>query len=500
MHRTDGGRDMRSREYLWAVTLVAGITGTAWLPARLHALQQSADSLVLDRIFQVARVGFHRTITARLAASPYREDLDAAERAWLADTASGLFDRVIYLGWQKDRAAYDSLRRGGDYREFERRFRGLASEYATRLVDNLFRKSGNFDLLMSIPGRKEARPLALFRASLAWGAKAGPPTLAAGHHATVDGALLARQWWLPVIEVPRAQQVTMGRGVRVAVLDTGIDPTLDLFQGRLAPGVDLLAHQGPPWLEPADNPVWDWGWHGTAVSSVLLTVAPEVTIIPIRTGDGEVSNDPPYPYWLDESVAAGIHAALARGAQVINISAGIDGHPILEEAVDAALARGVVVVAAAGRYARSQKPGEPFVPSFPASYPQVVNAGTFGVSQGVFSWWEPLHPSRTLDVLTPGVDVLMATPSYPEPTKLMPATGSSLSAPVATGIVALMMAADSVTPAVARRSARYARWIEGLLQQTANPRLVGASGFTEHTGYGVVNAAAAVAAARTGMP
>lgn len=493
---------MRSRRRSCnVVLLVAALAATAVAPSPLGAQQHAAaDSLGLDRIFRTVRAGFHRTIAARLPASPFYDELEAAEIAWLADTSSGLFDRVIYLGWQKDRAVFDSLRRRGDHREFEHRFRALASEYAIRLVDNLFRKSGNFDMLMSIPGRKEARPLALFRASLAWGAKGGPPTLAADHHPTVDRAQLARQWWLPVIGVPQAQQVTRGRGVRVAVLDTGIDPTLDLFQGRLEPGVDLVGHRGAPWLERADDPVWDWGWHGTAVSSVLLTVAPEVTIIPIRTGDGEVSNDPPYPYWLDESIAAGIHVALARGAQVINISAGIDGHPILEEAVDAALARGVVVVAAAGRYARSQKSGEPFVPSFPASYPQVVNAGTFGASQGAFTWWEPLHPSRTLDVLTPGVDVLIATPSYPEPTKLMPATGSSLSAPVATGIVALMIAADSVTPPAARRSARYARWIEGLLQQTADPRLVGVSGFTEHTGYGAVNAAAAVTAARTGMP
>jgi subtilisin family serine protease len=233
---------------------------------------------------------------------------------------------------------------------------------------------------------------------------------------------------------------------------------------------------------------------------VLLTVAPEVTIIPIRTGDGAVSNDPPYPYWLDESIAAGIHAAIHRGVQVINISAGIDGHPVLEQAIDAAIARGIVVVAAAGRYARIQTPGTPFAPSYPASYPQVVSAGTFGIKDGVFTWWAPLHPSRALDILTPGVDVLLATPSYPDSARLMAATGSSLSAPVATGIVALMMAADSATPAEVRRTTRYAQWIEGVLQRTANPRLLGETGFTEHTGFGAVNAAAAVAAARAGVP
>jgi hypothetical protein len=486
------GRSSRLLAFVGLVSVTAG-AGSA-------ASQSPIGATDLDRIYRAGRAAFHRAVAARLASSPSRSALDSTELAWLADSTSGLFDRVIYLGWQRDRPSWDSLLRRGGRVEFDRRFQALSEDYAGRLVENLFRRAANFDLLMTIPGRQEARPLGLVRASLGWGAKAGDPGLGPNHHPTVDRAIFARQWWLPVINVAAAQRVTMGRGVRVAVLDTGVDPTLDWFQGRLEPGVDLVAHGGPPWIASSNDPVWDWAGHGTAVTSVLLTVAPEVTVVPIRTGDGSVSNDPPYPYWLDESIAAGIHAAVHRGVQIINLSAGIEGHPVLEQAVDAAIDRGVVVVAAAGRYARTQKEGDPFSPSFPAAYPQVVDAGSFGITGGIFTRWAPLHPSKTLDILTPGVDVVIASPSYPKPAPPTAATGSSLSAPIATAIVALMMAADSVTPPAIRRTARYARWIESLLQRTANPRLVGESGFTERTGFGVVDAEAAVAAARAGLP
>jgi hypothetical protein len=466
---------------------------------RPAASQSPIGPADLERTYREGKATFHRSIAARLASSSLGSELDSAGIAWLADSTSGLFDRVIYLGWQREEPAWDSLRRLGRRAEFDRRFQALCEDYAGRLVDNLFRRAANFDFLMSIPGRKEARPLALVQASLGFGAKAGDPGLGSGHHPAIDRSIFARQWWLPVIRVAEAQRVTKGRGVKVAVLDTGVDPTLDWFQGRLEPGVDLVGHAGPPWTANPNDPVWDWAGHGTAVTSVLLTVAPEVTVLPIRTGDGSVSNDPPYPYWLDESIAAGIHAAVHRGARVINLSAGIDGHPVLEQAVRSAVDHGVVVVAAAGRYARSQKPGDPFAPSYPAAYPEVVAAGTFGVTDGIFARWAPLHPSKTLDILTPGVDVVIASPSYPKPVPPAPATGSSLSAPVATAIVALMIAADSVTPAATRRTARYARWIESLLQRTANPRLVGETGFTERTGFGAVDAAAAVTAARAGL-
>lgn len=58
------------------------------------------------QIYRAGRTAFHREVAARLAGSGVRSELDAAEIAWLADSTSGLFERVIYLGWQRDQPAF----------------------------------------------------------------------------------------------------------------------------------------------------------------------------------------------------------------------------------------------------------------------------------------------------------------------------------------------------------------------------------------------------------
>jgi Subtilase family len=467
-------------------------------PLRGQAPPRPVPTSELDLIFTAGRAAFHREVTSRLATSPFRSELDQTERDQLGGGLPDLYDRVIFLGWQRDQPACDSLIRVGAHDELRRRFLALSREYGDRLVDHLFVQSHDYDLLMTIPGRAGKRPLELLLPTLGYGAKRGDPGLPVNHLAPVDRSLFARQWWLGTIGLSEAQRVTTGRGVRTAVLDTGIDPTLDLFQGHLEPGLDLFGHTGPPWTGEPSWP-WDWGGHGTAVTSVLLTVAPDAIVIPIRTGDGAVANDPPYPYWLIESLAAGIYAAVHRGARVINISAGIDSAAVLREAIDYAADRGVPVVAAAGRYGRTQQVGDPFTPFYPASYPETISAGAFGITKGLLTVWEPLHPSEQLDVLAPGVDVLIAQPSYPDPGPPQAVTGTSLSAPIVTGVVALMAAADSATPDSERRSRTWTGWVERVLQRTARPRLVGEAGFSERAGYGVLDAAAAVRAARRGV-
>jgi hypothetical protein len=478
--------------WLLFIPVVTGIVAHA-------AAAQPIPKARLDQLFLDEKAAFHREIAARLERSRYRSMLDSAEMAGLTGGLPDLFDRVIYLAWQRDAPRFERLLRTGDLPRLRKSFHQLTMRTAGRLVDNLFRRADNFELLIRAPGREGRRPLALMLPTLGYGAQNGDPGRPADHRVPADRQPFRDQWWIPAIRLPEAHRVTEGQGTKVAIVDTGIDPYSDLFDGRLAPCVDLVARAGPPWGDRGDR-CWDWGGHGTAVASVLLVAAPGVTIIPIRSADGRVSNDPPYPYWLIESLAAGIYAAVHQGARVINVSAGGDGDPILEAAIDYAIERGVVVVSAAGRYARNQRLGEPFHPRFPGSYPQVITAGAFGMTDGRPAAWTQMHPSGQLDVLTPGMEVLMASPSFPEAKPPQVGTGTSLSAPIASGVVALMMAADSVTPAATRASARYPRWIESILRESSNPGLVGQSGLTARTGFGAIDAAGAVARARAGMP
>ena len=136
-------------------------------------------------------------------------------------------------------------------------------------------------------------------------------------------------------------------------------------------GADVVGKDGDP---------QDRLGHGTAVAGVIGArggnglgisgVAPRVRLQAIKVlDDGGVGTT--------ATVVEGIHYALAHGARVINISLnGPQGSRALEEAIGAAEAAGVVVVASAGNDGESRE----LVPSYPASIdsPALVSAASIG--------------------------------------------------------------------------------------------------------------------------
>lgn len=89
------------------------------------------------------------------------------------------------------------------------------------------------------------------------------------------------QWAGAMIGLSRAHEVTRGAGVTVAVLDTGIDMSHPLFEGRLVPGYDFVdLDADPSEVATADRSAF-YG-HGTHVAGLIALVAPEARIMPIR--------------------------------------------------------------------------------------------------------------------------------------------------------------------------------------------------------------------------
>ncbi len=197
------------------------------------------------------------------------------------------------------------------------------------------------------------------------------------------GAGLGVVWWLgmvascvaPVVVNPYPVRdlavLATGAGVRVAVVDSGVDVTAPQLRGRVVAGRDLLAGPAP------------CAGHGTAVASSIVAVAPGVTIVPVRVSDGD-------PGDADGAgrVAAGIRWA-AGHASVINISLVIGADdPRVRSAVAFATGRGVVVVAAAGN-----DPSRPVM--YPAAYPGVIGVGAI-LSSGAPASFSPQGPQVDL--------------------------------------------------------------------------------------------------------
>lgn len=100
--------------------------------------------------------------------------------------------------------------------------------------------------------------------------------------ATVGG--YAAQWAPEAMQLARAQRVTRGAGVTVAVLDTGVDLAHPALAGRLVPGYDFVDFDS----DPSEVGVYgiDRGFgHGTHVAGLVALAAPDAKIMPVRVLD-----------------------------------------------------------------------------------------------------------------------------------------------------------------------------------------------------------------------
>lgn len=320
-------------------------------------------------------------------------------------------------------------------------------------------------------------------------AVAGLPVGTPGAVARADEIRDDEYPYLAAIDVQRAWNVTRGRGVTVAVLDTGVDAGQRDLAGSVTTGPDYTRGANPPGVAPARL-------HGTQMASIIAAhghgaggldgvvgVAPEARILSIRV---LLENEEPgYAFFnrsprYEGSLAKGIRYAVDHGAQVINMSLGKSFPNKAErQAAAYAVAHGVVLVAAAGNEGDSRSARRHgYAPySFPASFPGVISvaAVTADHRHAAFS-----NRNSTVLVSAPGVHVVAAGPgdSYYFGDGTSPATA------FVSGTAALIRA-------------RYPRLqpiviAQAIAESTVHrPR----GGYDVGVGYGEVDAAAAVDAA-----
>lgn len=245
-----------------------------------------------------------------------------------------------------------------------------------------------------------------------------PPEDAGGPAASSDPRI---PWGVARVEAPAAWKQGQGRGIKVAVIDTGVDCTHPDLQCDFSKGANIL--------EPGADPMDD-NEHGTHVSGTiagrgngggLLGVAPQATIIPVKVlnkdGEGSLSD-----------IVKGINWATKAGVDVINMSLGGDtGSAALERAVKKALAAGVVVVAAAGNSGPN-----PDTVGYPGGYAGViaVAASDSGDKVAKFS-----SRGEAVAVIAPGVDIKSTVPGGGYATE----SGTSMASPHVAGLAALAL-------------------------------------------------------------
>ncbi|MEU7859058.1 S8 family serine peptidase [Nonomuraea sp. NPDC049141] len=296
-----------------------------------------------------------------------------------------------------------------------------------------------------------------------------------------------QQWVLDALNVEQAWTVTKGKGVTVAVVDSGVDGTLKELRGRVTAGPDMTAAT----VERAAKP----GKHGTAMAALiagsgagkgLIGVAPESGILSLALAlDDDPTGDTIDPQQeertsLESPLARAIRYAANHGAKVISMSIGTYGPLKSErEAVSYALEKGAVLVAAVGNDGQTQyaKDNGTSFWSFPAGY-----SGVIGVAAVDKQGKGATFSSDNLSVLVsaPGVGVPIAKRKGGYELS----EGTSAASALVAGVAALVksryptMAPEQVAQALA-----------------ASARGRPAAGYDDKTGFGVVDAGAALNAA-----
>ena len=287
--------------------------------------------------------------------------------------------------------------------------------------------------------------------------------------------LYAQQWHLPRIGAEAAWSYACGQGVTVAVIDTGV---ACFDHGPFSKGTDLNGTRcvkGHDFVHDRDEAADDNG-HGTHVAGTIAQttnnghgvagLAHCARLMPIKvlTGGG---------FGTVADVASGIRFAADNGAQVINMSlGGRIKSKILEDAINHAIKKGVIVVAAAGNSRRSVE--------WPAAYP-----GVFAISatdqKDNLAWFSSRGPE--VAIAAPGVDVVQQTVCNggKDHCEIFGKfSGTSMAAPHVAGAVALLVGAG-ITDADAVRA---------VLSKTAIPP--SPSFDPNKFGAGILDAASAV--------
>ena len=449
----------------------------------------------LDGVFLEGKAAFFEEINGILRNHPLKSVLSGPELSKILDARQeipSLYERLMVFAYQKDEPQFERWAKQGDQgslEEFRRAFVALSKEYADKFVGSLFRRARTYEFENSLPHNRGKSRLELVLQSLGYNARNDVPDVPEAQRFTnkIEGAYRT-QWGIDALNVRPCWPMTRGAGVVVAVIDSGIDPFNSLFKDRTVTGFNFLNRTTPPW-SGENPPMVDWGMHGTGCSSALLAIAPDCKVMAVRVHDGDTMNDPVYDYWIYEFVAAGIYYAVHHGAQVISLSAPLPAteRPLLE-AAKYAYRENVPICTSAGNISRIQFGLRLEDQIFKAMRKEVILAGGVAREGQAIRPWPITVPHDEIDIATPSADVYVIVPVYMKDLHDMSVAGTSLSAPLAAGVVALLRSGAPPSSAVLQKPGEYCRLVELSLTRAARLDILGLTEPDDVVGHGLVDA------------
>lgn len=325
--------------------------------------------------------------------------------------------------------------------------------------------------------------------------------------------LYSTQWHLnsgssPLADInaEQAWNINTGRNdVIIAVCDGGIDYTHpDLDPGnrsRVIAGYDFGSKDSDP-MDDLPEVTGSYGGHGTHIAGIIGAIPNNgqvagvmwnCKIMPVKmVGNGSLTVSYPFGAWnwdfsttaFPSDVADAIDYAVNNGAHVINLSYGFPDMgeplnqvvlrvPLLNEAILNAYNNNVIVVASMGN---EYKDGNPT--NYPAAFPDVIAVGNT-TNDNPPQRWETSSSGSHICVSAPGRSIISTTRGG----GTGPKTGTSMSAPVVSGVAGLI-----ISQGLDRNYNLTNDDVRHILEGTAHDVTSTGVGFDNQTGYGIVDA------------
>jgi len=225
---------------------------------------------------------------------------------------------------------------------------------------------------------------------------------------------LGRQIEFGKIDRAWAWEGATGAGVKVAIIDSGLETDHPALHGRVVESVAVSLVDGEPQVAP--DSAGDLYGHGTACGGIILGLAPEVELVSVRVLNEELKGK-------GAAFAAGLEWAIERGVAICNLSLSSKSEalfPTFHELADEAYFRNVCLVSAANNV-----PG----PSYPSLFSSVFSVAAHAEPDPERFYYNPSPP---VEWGAWGVDVPIA---WSEGGTTV-ATGNSFAAPHIAGLVA----------------------------------------------------------------
>ena len=229
---------------------------------------------------------------------------------------------------------------------------------------------------------------------------------------------LARRMRLRGIGRDWAWGESTGAGIRVGIVDSGLEVSHPRLNGRVVQSVAVELEDGEPRVVPDDGA--DLYGHATACGGIILGLAPEVELVSVRVLGSDLRGK-------GTAFAAGLEWAIDQGIDVLNLSLSSKSEalfPIFHELVDKAYFKGIPLVSAANNVPAA---------SYPSLFSTVISVAAHGESD---PWRLYYNPSPPVEFGAWGVDVPIAWKGG----EAVPGGHRAAAAPHVTGMVALILA------------------------------------------------------------